>query len=340
MKQQSPFYIGVWPLLVLPSLLLPLVLFFQWHSIEQKIALNAGAALGEKYSWAKIESFNRGRDLLLMGNPPSEESLTAAQQRIGEAPGVRSVEFGGSIIAETPKNPEFTLEFYSEQIVLKGNLGSQQEIDQAISAGKLKYPDLEIINQLKLGLRNKPITPWSSIISASENLGAGGTISVIGDALTLTGKAKSTEHGAFLEAKMRDAFSGTLVNQTVLVPSKLRCEIKISEALAESKINFDVAKSTISADSDALIKQLAEAVNLCPFKNFEVSGHTDNTGSLKQNLELSELRARSLVDRFVSLGLAKSRFTTKGHGPNSPIASNATDAGRAENRRIEFKITN
>ena len=105
----SPTQVAKWPLVVLPSLMLPLVLFFEWHSIEQKVVNNAGLALKDNHNWASIESFNRGRDILLMGNPSSEESLASAKAVLSKVKGVRSVEFGGAIKPVEPSPPELTL---------------------------------------------------------------------------------------------------------------------------------------------------------------------------------------------------------------------------------------
>ena len=71
----------------------------------------------------------------------------------------------------------------------------------------------------------------------------------------------------------------------------------------------------------------------------EVSGHTDNTGSKQHNEQLSENRARTVYEYLASNGIAKERLTYHGYGDTKPIATNASEAGRAQNRRTEFMIT-
>jgi len=68
----------------------------------------------------------------------------------------------------------------------------------------------------------------------------------------------------------------------------------------------------------------------------EINGHTDNTGSAAYNMNLSERRAKSVMNYFVDKGIESERLTTKGFGFNQPVESNATEQGRTQNRRVEF----
>jgi outer membrane protein OmpA-like peptidoglycan-associated protein len=67
-----------------------------------------------------------------------------------------------------------------------------------------------------------------------------------------------------------------------------------------------------------------------------IEGHTDNTGSADRNRQLSSERARSVLDALVGLGIAPSRLSANGFGPDKPLADNADEAGRAKNRRVEL----
>jgi len=70
----------------------------------------------------------------------------------------------------------------------------------------------------------------------------------------------------------------------------------------------------------------------------DVLGHTDSTGSDAYNQALSERRAQSVADYLASHGVARARMGIRGHGETQPIASNDTEAGRAQNRRVEIKV--
>src|SRR3546814_219649 len=79
------------------------------------------------------------------------------------------------------------------------------------------------------------------------------------------------------------------------------------------------------------------------FKEFnkngvDIVGHTDSTGSLQLNQDLSNRRAQSVASYLVGNGVAASRISSYGAGPSQPIASNDTAAGRAQNRRVEINL--
>ena len=70
----------------------------------------------------------------------------------------------------------------------------------------------------------------------------------------------------------------------------------------------------------------------------QISGHTDSIGTTKDNQSLSERRAKSVLEYFTDNDLPESRFKPVGFGAKRPVATNANEAGRAKNRRTEFKI--
>jgi OOP family OmpA-OmpF porin len=86
------------------------------------------------------------------------------------------------------------------------------------------------------------------------------------------------------------------------------------------------------------LDRLVALLNSYPSMTIEIGGHTDNHGSLKFNTDLSEARAKSVVDYLVDKGISKSRLTYKGYAYLQPIATNDTEEGRQENRRVEFKV--
>ncbi|WP_293789974.1 OmpA family protein [uncultured Pedobacter sp.] len=106
---------------------------------------------------------------------------------------------------------------------------------------------------------------------------------------------------------------------------------------AISNLEFDLGKSTIRSKSYATLNRVA---GLLVDKNFslKLAGHTDNTGSRELNLRLSKERAESVKAYLVSQGANASRIEATGYGPDQPIATNKTAAGRQQNRRVEFTL--
>jgi outer membrane protein OmpA-like peptidoglycan-associated protein len=106
----------------------------------------------------------------------------------------------------------------------------------------------------------------------------------------------------------------------------------------ENKILFDVDKSELKSASQDQLVTVAGILNKYPDTNIIVMGHTDNTGSDEYNQRLSERRARAVEGFLETKGVASGRITSKGYGETMPVADNATEAGRAENRRVELSI--
>lgn len=102
---------------------------------------------------------------------------------------------------------------------------------------------------------------------------------------------------------------------------------------------FNTNSYALSAGADAMLSRVAYNLKQYPNTDITVVGFTDDTGTEAYNQKLSLQRAQSVADYLESLGIAESRLKTVGDGENDPIASNATAAGRAQNRRVEMYIT-
>jgi len=104
-------------------------------------------------------------------------------------------------------------------------------------------------------------------------------------------------------------------------------------------VNFATGKATLLPESQDILDKVAESLNDNPGVNVEVGGHTDSRGARATNLRLSQTRAFSVREYLISKGVSAARITAKGYGPDQPVASNATAAGRAANRRVELTKT-
>jgi OOP family OmpA-OmpF porin len=116
------------------------------------------------------------------------------------------------------------------------------------------------------------------------------------------------------------------------------CQQLFSELLSKGSVRFEPARAGIDPDSTGLLDRLIETALRCPATNIEIGGHTDADGNDASNQTLSEKRAEAVVDYLVKAGLPSDRFTAVGYGSTQPVASNETDEGKAQNRRIEFVV--
>ena len=122
-------------------------------------------------------------------------------------------------------------------------------------------------------------------------------------------------------------------------PEPARVAVEESRIRVDEKIHFDTDSAVIDPVSDDLLREIAEVINSHQqIRLIRVEGHTDRVGSPRWNRILSRRRADSVVERLVENGVQAGRLVAEGFGRVRPIADNATEAGRAQNRRVEFNI--
>jgi outer membrane protein OmpA-like peptidoglycan-associated protein len=107
----------------------------------------------------------------------------------------------------------------------------------------------------------------------------------------------------------------------------------------KQKIFFDTNKASIQPRSFGLIDEIASVLRGRSTMTVRIEGHTDSRGARAHNLKLSQSRADSVRQHLVGLGIEPQRMESRGYGPDQPIETNKTAAGREKNRRVEFIIT-
>ena len=105
-------------------------------------------------------------------------------------------------------------------------------------------------------------------------------------------------------------------------------------------VTFQTGRATLTPEARVILKDIAEQLVENPQYRVQISGHTDNTGSRAKNLRLSIARARTVETFLEANGVPLAQVTSKGFGPDVPIAPNTTAGDRAKNRRVEINRTN
>ena len=113
-------------------------------------------------------------------------------------------------------------------------------------------------------------------------------------------------------------------------------EVDVGQSVVLEGVNFASGSADLTANSMRILDKAAMALQNNPEIEVEIRGYTDNTGSYQGNVRISQRRADTVRDYMLKHGIAPYRMTTKGYGPENPIAPNDTREGRAINRRIEF----
>ncbi|MES2685028.1 MAG: OmpA family protein [Pseudomonadota bacterium] len=132
-----------------------------------------------------------------------------------------------------------------------------------------------------------------------------------------------------------DACPGTLYGLTV---DERGCALKTAKVVLRD-INFVTGSAALTVGARQSLDKVLEGLRGQPTMSVLIEGHTDSVGSDALNLRLSKQRAASARQYLIEGGIEASRLESIGYGESQPIASNKTKDGRAENRRVEFKVT-
>ena len=183
-------------------------------------------------------------------------------------------------------------------------------------------------------------------------IGAGGGAALGAGIGALVGKGKGAAIGAAVGGAV-GAGTGALIGRKM---DKQKKELEAIEGaqvetvtdandLQAIKVTFDngilfkLNSSTLNAVSKTALSQFDASLKNTPETDITIWGHTDNTGTLAVNERISAQRAEAVADFLVQNGIPRSRMTTAGKAYHEPVASNDTEAGRAQNRRVDIYIT-
>ena len=210
-------------------------------------------------------------------------------------------------------------------------------------------------NAVVLGLSSSLIFTSCEAVKNSNNTQRGVAIgaasgAVIGGVLgNNIGKGGNAALGAVLGGIVGGAAGGIIGNKmdkqareikTALPGAEVeRVNEGIKVTMKENMVNFAFNSSELSSSAKTNLDKLAKVLVNNPDTNINIYGHTDSKGTDAYNMTLSEKRANSVVNYLASHGVKRNRMFAKGMGESDPVATNETEAGRAENRRVEFAIT-
>jgi len=168
-------------------------------------------------------------------------------------------------------------------------------------------------------------------------IGHSGTAAAIGAAI---GTAVGTGVGAIIGKKMDDKAAELAKLEDVAVETVTDTNgLQAIKVTLSSGVLFDFNKSTLSEESKINLAKFSNTLEDLPDTDITIYGHTDNVGSAEANQKVSTKRAEAVAKYLQSCGIDAKRMIVEGKSYNEPVASNETEAGRAQNRRVEIFIT-
>lgn len=356
---------GLLPLIGLALLLLVAWTTFAPHSVERVVRQTAERAiLDADADWARVHV--SGQWVTLLGVPPTPEAgdrlvrtvrAARAPTWLGQARPITRVssDFGGNSLrpdlaaattspAVTPSTaaPEFLFRLSGSKLTLDGRMPDIATRDAIVAAANDNRPirieevtsNLEAIGQpAPEGFRETALRGIAALRICDT-----GTASLTAMHFNLRCELPESEAERVRNLVNEPLTYGALGDVQILPTEVVEsCEQELSRLLEASRIEFAPGSDAISSSKAALLDLTARAAADCP-GTLRVEGHTDNTGSAAINENLSLRRAEAVRAALIQRGVSPSRLIAAGYGPARPVGDNATEEGRALNRRIEIRI--
>lgn len=318
-----------------------------WRYIENDVKITVEQTLrSHGMGWAKVDTHNRGRDVLLSGSAPSEQEKAKAIQLASEHavyPGgydvARKVDWDGDIMVPLVEGNLYVAAV-DGKVTIAGVVANAEERQVLLDTAVRRYGLDNVTDQLTVAENIKPLANLDQLIDGFDL--DNGVLKLKSGQATISGEVIGEERknsiAENMAALLGDAYELSNRIKAVQPPENIICQAQLVETMSASKIYFELGKAAIKPESDALLMAVTDILLECPKANIEVAGHTDSAGSDSVNVPLSQARAQSVVDYLLEKGIAADRLSSVGYGSAKPIDSNDTQEGRAANRRIEFTV--
>lgn len=250
-------------------------------------------------------------------------------------------------VQPAPEPAQFQLANQDGHITVHGRLASEADKQRLWDALNAQFGASNLSGNIQVEPQTLPADWLDRLIAALPKLNASGLkIGFDGDELSIDTSALPEDKRFDISQQLRTLFNGYSISglweRATAALAGLQAGFSaqdLVQALNLMNVYFNTNSNAITADSLEILSRAAEAIKAAPQgTHIEVSGHSDSVGTDQGNLDMSQKRADAVVAKLVELGVQPSSLIAKGYGSSKPIADNATDEGRAKNRRIEFTV--
>jgi OmpA-OmpF porin, OOP family len=213
--------------------------------------------------------------------------------------------------------------------------GLSQEIETPVTVTRLGDKSVSVAS-------TKPIVITADVFGLGPGLAklseaVNGTIIATGATFTFDLLFETGDKLPALQAAREEAVKRKTEAESGPISAEA-CETRFSVISTAGAIYFKTGSAELDKESGPILQSVAEIANRCPAVKIAVTGHTDSVGAKEANRQLSEQRARAVVSFLSQRGVAAARVEAAGYGDARPIVPNDSEANRAKNRRIEFRV--
>lgn len=250
-------------------------------------------------------------------------------------------------VEQAPEPAQFLLENRDGHVTVNGRLPSEADKQRLWDALKAQFGATNLSGDIVIDPQTMPADWLDKLIAALPKLGAQGLkFGFDNDKLSIDTSALPEDQRFEISQQLRELFSGYsmsgLWERATAALAGLQSGFSAGDlvkALNLMNVYFDSNSNAITADSLDILSRAAQAIKAAPAgTHFEIGGHSDSVGTEQGNMAMSQKRADAVMAKLVELGVEPSLLSAKGYGASKPIADNATEEGRAKNRRIEFTV--
>jgi OOP family OmpA-OmpF porin len=273
---------------------------------------------------------------------PRRSAAKVAVATVGSMAAVMAVAMGAQSVAfaQTVAGGASAQLIGPNQVVVAGTVPDEATRVAVVSRLRELYGADRVVDQLTLGAVVAP-PQWqqyvSKLLSPSIKQVSHGQLSVQGNTVDIKGEVGNESVRQQVASDMAQS-----LNPTYTVRNGLRVAVQeqavVDQALANRIVEFEPGSAVLRPAALPILDEMAAAMTRLKGRKFEVIGHTDAQGARAANVSLSLARAQAVKTYLLGKGLPADALATSGMGPDQPVASNATDEGRARNRRIEFRV--
>jgi outer membrane protein OmpA-like peptidoglycan-associated protein len=331
--------------------------------LPQLLKQDVSAALSA-HGFAGLDVQMSGQRAVLRGIVEREDdidaarrvALTAAGPGDSWAGGVTSVNASGLSVGAFERPYAWSVRRDGERVVLSGAAPSENTKAELMVTAARAFPSAERIDDMHVagGAASPAFSDMAhEAVRALARLNSGEArivdqqIAIIGDGgqggVDMV-RAAFAEPPAPFRVRLAVTVDGLDVEHPELQGLNLAsgdaeaCERAFDRLMERNVITFAAGSAAIDPSSREVLDALASVALRCDRFSIEVAGHTDNQGGRELNMDLSRRRADAVASYLSGQGVARSRLNARGYGPDRPRTSNASEAGQAANRRIEFYV--
>ncbi|NND02125.1 MAG: OmpA family protein [Acidimicrobiia bacterium] len=344
-------------LIILAGLVIGAVIFGT-RSIESGLEERISTTL-KNNGVTEVEVRATARDVLVVGEVPSEELIDSVIDYVANVPGVLTYEANLRVRVEVDpgeieiESDPINLAWTATGAVVTGNVSSQDYLDAFLLSLEDTFGSVDATAlTIKEGINDE--NDWFSafvmltesmrertevgtiFVSPDDNL-----IQVAAEFETRSQRADARQDAQDIVAATTFEFTSALTYEDAPPPPReeqvIELQTSIDELIEGKVVEFETNSDVITPTGTALLEEILVALRQFPDVSIEIAGHTDDQGGDELNLDLSRRRADAVLAYLVNAGESPDRFVVVGYGETRPIADNATADGRARNRRIEFK---